>query len=820
MAEARTSSALGDFLRENYVEILPRWLSAVRECTPAMRLPEPLLVDHLPAVLHRIAEAADRIARGDWSEVPKDATVDHAMNRLADGFDLQDVLTEFFLLRHVLLEFVLGTRRPSDPVGESQLLSWAVDATVRESVAAFTAATQLMLNALDRISAESLAGGSLDELLQRLLQAVLDATRGVDIACLLLVGGDRLVHRVAVGLAAADHRAVSVAVGEGLVGRVVAERRPMSASSTECEGGREGTFLREQGIRAQYAVPLLANGNVFGVVQIGSRLERFTEAETALLRTAATRMGAAVYERRLREDAERAAREREQALWQQEMAIDAARMGLWRFDLAANMFRFDRRFAGIAGIDGTECSYDELTRLVHPDDLPRLVAAMEQTTSSSMLYAAEYRITRASGEERWIEAHGRGVTEGAGLHPRTVAIVGTVVDITDRKRAEEALQAANRQLVEADQRKNEFLAVLSHELRNPLAPIRNSVYILDRATPGGTQANRAREVIERQVGHMTRLIDDLLDVTRISRGKINLQRERVNLNELALRTAEDHRGAFAASGITLEVHAATRPLWVHGDPTRLAQIIGNLLSNSAKFTLRGGKTIMSLASRHRQVVVRVQDNGIGMTSETMAHLFEPFMQGAQTIERTRGGLGLGLALVKGLVEMHGGRITAHSEGNGKGAEFTLTLPLRAPTPDVAEAPTEKRSWRGQRILVVEDNADAADSLREALELGNHQVVVAHSGTKGVEIARRFKPDVVLCDIGLPGMDGYDVARAIRADQDAIVRSTFLVALSGYAQEEDVVKSKEAGFDRHVAKPPSIEAIESLLREAPVSSTAD
>lgn len=388
-------------------------------------------------------------------------------------------------------------------------------------------------------------------------------------------------------------------------------------------------------------------------------------------------------------------------------------------------------------------------------------------------------------------------------------------DVTERVQGEQALREAKLELEEADRRKNEFLAVLSHELRNPLAPIRNSIYIMEHTAPGGEQASHARQVIDRQAQHMARLIDDLLDVTRISRGKITLQRERMDLNAVARGTAEDHREVFARNGVELEIDVGGEPVWVDGDRTRLAQVVGNLLSNSAKFTPRGGRTTLSIdATPHGRAVLRVRDDGAGMSEETLRHLFEPFVQAAQTLDRTRGGLGLGLSLVKGLVEMHGGDVTAWSAGEGQGSEFTVTLPVQARArPRPSTVPDEKRSSDARRVLVVEDNADAAESLRDALELGDHEVAIAYTGPEGVEAARSYKPDVVLCDIGLPGLDGCGVARAIREDPDPRVRSAYLVALSGYALAEDVIRSKEAGFDRHIAKPPSIEAIEKLLHEA-------
>jgi PAS domain S-box-containing protein len=387
-------------------------------------------------------------------------------------------------------------------------------------------------------------------------------------------------------------------------------------------------------------------------------------------------------------------------------------------------------------------------------------------------------------------------------------VASATVDQTPIRLAEEALRHANTQLAEADLRKNEFLAVLSHELRNPLTPITNSLYVLDHAPPGGEQATRAKEVIARQVSQLSHLVNDLLDVTRITSNKIHLNKERLDLNEVARRAVEDNRSLFQTAGVALELKAAPGPLPVLADRTRIAQIIGNLLQNAAKFAHRGGSTSVSLSTAGSEGTVRVVDDGVGMAPEILGRLFQPFMQADQTLDRSKGGLGLGLALVKGLVELHGGRISAHSEGYGKGTEFLVRLPLHtevvlttSPLPSpVARSP--------RRILIIEDNVDAADSLREALEFGGDQVEVAHNGPDGLASARVFLPEVILCDIGLPGMDGYEVARVFRSD--AVFKTTSLVALSGYALPEDVRRASEAGFDRHLAKPPSLEMLQELL----------
>ena len=393
-------------------------------------------------------------------------------------------------------------------------------------------------------------------------------------------------------------------------------------------------------------------------------------------------------------------------------------------------------------------------------------------------------------------------------------------DFTDRKRAENALReseerlrASEAALREADRQKDRFLAVLSHELRNPLAPIRNSLYILDHAAPGGEQAKRAQATIHRQIGHMTWLIDDLLDVTRIAHGKIQLQRERLDLNELAHRTVEDHRMVFSKSDIRLEVLPAPSEVWVDGDRVRLAQVISNLLQNAAKFTPHGGKTTVSIRSDFAtgRAILTVRDTGSGIEPGMLPRLFQAFAQADATLHRSKGGLGLGLALVKGLVEMHGGSVSAASAGVGKGATFTITLPLNlAAARVVAARPGLGVTAAPRRVLVIEDNEDAADSLREVLEIDEHVVEVAYTGREGIEKAQAFHPDVVLCDIGLPEMDGYEVARTMRADPE--LGTVGLIALSGYAQPEDVEMASEAGFDAHLAKPPSIDTLERALAE--------
>jgi PAS domain S-box-containing protein len=436
------------------------------------------------------------------------------------------------------------------------------------------------------------------------------------------------------------------------------------------------------------------------------------------------------------------------------------------------------------------------TAALHPEDREASVQAFLEAFRRQEPFRLEHRLLTASGAYRWVLDRGRPRTGPGGAF---LGYIGSVIDIHERRTAEEALR-------EADRRKSEFLGVLSHELRNPLAPILNGIHVLERVAPSSPEAGRAKASIRRQTEHLTRLVDDLLDVTRIGRGKIELRLADLDLAALARRTAEDYRALMQERGLELVVEVPPGFVTVNGDETRLAQILGNLLSNAAKFTPAGGRLTLSVRPSGDAAVVQVHDTGAGIDPALLEAVFEPFTQAAQTLARTDGGLGLGLALVKGLAELHGGSVTAESDGPGRGTRFTVTLPGRAgapPPPDrrtVPPPPTPER----RRVLVVDDNRDAAETLAMLIETFGHHAEVAFDGPSAVAKASAFAPDVILCDIGLPGMTGYEVAKVLRAG------GGLLVAVSGYAQPEDVARAVEAGFDAHVAKPPDLGEIERLL----------
>lgn len=400
-------------------------------------------------------------------------------------------------------------------------------------------------------------------------------------------------------------------------------------------------------------------------------------------------------------------------------------------------------------------------------------------------------------------------------------VSGVVVafrDVTEERAASRNLQALAAQLSEADRRKNEFLAILAHEVRNPLAAIRSSVSVLQRAGTDAAASRLALGAIERQMLHLVRLVEDLLDVARISRGKLALQRRRIDLREALAQAIEASRPLCEEAEQALEVEVPEMPLFVDGDGVRISQAIANILSNACKFSPRGGSIRVSVGVENSHAIVSIRDTGIGIHADHLPGIFDMFSQIDTGLERTQGGLGIGLNLVRQLVEMHGGRVEARSEGLGKGSEFVVHFPLtEAPEPAASEVPATITGGprlaepSALRILVVDDNVDAAESLALLLRLEGHQTSVAYDGLDAVEIALREHPDVVLLDIGLPRLNGYEAAQQIRAG--TAPRRIRLVALTGWGQDEDRKRSRESGFDHHLVKPVDAGELIALLRSS-------
>jgi two-component system, sensor histidine kinase len=398
-------------------------------------------------------------------------------------------------------------------------------------------------------------------------------------------------------------------------------------------------------------------------------------------------------------------------------------------------------------------------------------------------------------------------------------LVANVRALLRMRRAERDLEQALEALREADRRKDEFLAMLAHELRNPLAPIRNAVEIL-RLTEDPATVARARELIDRQATHITRLVDDLLEVSRITQGKVVLRRKTVSLAALVETAVEAIRPTVEQNGQRLEVRLP-EDTWLEADAVRMSQVLGNLLHNASKFTPRGGRIAVEASRGAEGLEIAVVDDGMGIDPSQLRSVFELFSQGDRSLDRAQGGLGIGLSLVKRLVEMHGGTATAHSEGPGKGSRMVLRLPasILRPAPDAAHAATAPRAEHGaRRVLVVEDNPDAAEALVLLLRELGHEVAAVGDGGAAIEAARSMRPEVVLVDIGLPGMDGYALARELRKSPE--IASARIVAVTGYGQPGDRERSTAAGIDAHLVKPVDAASLAQALAGAPEVTSAD
>ncbi|TAH38143.1 MAG: response regulator [Planctomycetota bacterium] len=481
---------------------------------------------------------------------------------------------------------------------------------------------------------------------------------------------------------------------------------------------------------------------------------------------------------------------------------DTAPAMLWITDTAARYSFFSHgwyEFTGFVPQPGSEYARLEAVHAEDQDGTRDAFLAAHGRREPFQLY---YRLRRAEGDFRWVVDAGRPRFAESG---EFLGYIGSVIDITERRRAEVRLQ-------EADRRKDEFLALLAHELRNPLAPIRNILEILRLNGDDARVLGEGLDVMERQLRHLVRLVDDLLDVSRISQGKLTLRCERLRLRAVLEAALEASRPALEAAGHQLSVSFPEEDLYLDGDQVRLSQALGNLLSNAAKYTPRGGCIAVQAGLEDGAVMIRVRDTGIGIPPEMLERVFDLFTQVER--ERSQGGLGIGLTLVRRIVELHGGSVQARSAGRDQGSEFVIRLPrVAAPPVDTAEplrsAPPPLQV-PALRMLVADDNRDAADSLSALLQLSGNEVQTAYDGREAVALANAFRPRVIFLDLGMPQLTGYDAACQIRKQpwaQDAV-----LVALSGWGREEDRRRSREAGFAAHLTKPVDFATMLALLQE--------
>jgi PAS domain S-box-containing protein len=457
--------------------------------------------------------------------------------------------------------------------------------------------------------------------------------------------------------------------------------------------------------------------------------------------------------------------------------------------------------------------YEDWRQAVHPDDRERAEADRRRAVAERTELDSEFRIVRPDGETRWIASKGKVFYAGDG---EPLRMLGVSLDVTERKRAEEELR-------NADRRKDEFLAMLAHELRNPLGPLRSALQLVKHPNVDATTVSGMWDVMDRQVVNLTRLVDDLLDVARVTRGSIEMRKAVVDLAAMVRQAVNSMELIVAARAQELEVSVVPEgPLYVEADPTRMEQVFGNLLNNASKFSSERGRIWVTVELERDEgqvaadsVVVRIRDDGPGIDPEVLPHIFDLFAQADQSLARSRGGLGVGLTIVRRVVEQHGGRVEARSAGLGRGSEFLVYLP-HVPHPDLratgeahaSDMPVE-REVVTRRILVVEDSPDGADTLAMLLRVNGHEVRTAVDGPTALEAVGAFQPEIILLDIGLPGMSGYEVAAQLR--QLPGTASALLIALTGYGQQRDRDRSREAGFDQHLTKPVDHQALLRLLR---------
>lgn len=458
--------------------------------------------------------------------------------------------------------------------------------------------------------------------------------------------------------------------------------------------------------------------------------------------------------------------------------------------------------------------------LLHPDDRQRTGQAIRAALdpSGDGRYEIDYRTIWSDGTVRWVVGKGQAFFEGEGPHRRAVRFIGTVLDITDRKRLEEELRLRNLEFAEADRQKDKFLATLAHELRNPLTPISNGLQILESVEGDPSRMEQVRSMMGRQLRQMIRLIDDLMDVSRITSDKIELRKQRIDLRGVIAGAVEAIRPIVDAGGQQLKVTLPTVPVFVSGDAVRLTQVFGNILNNAAKFTHRDGTVSIVAETQGDTAIVRVRDNGPGIAEEMLSKIFERFRQVDSTLERSHGGLGIGLMLAQRLTEMHGGAIEARSEGLGKGSEFVVTLPALAtdgnqPVENKDHSFEQTARLPRHRILVVDDLPELAESFQAVLESIGQTVQTVHDGQSAIESVLSDRPDIVFLDVSMPVMNGYEVARRLRARPE--LKGVTLVALTGYGHAEYQLRAAEAGFDHYVTKPIDLERLREVLLMVPV-----
>ncbi len=644
-------------------------------------------------------------------------------------------------------------------------------------------------------------------------EAVLDgftelaaSVTGMPIALISLIDEDRQWWKSAVGLpqGGGTPRALSfcghaIAAGPGLFEIEDARLDPRFADNPIVLGPPQVTHYA--------GVPLVMPGGerIGTLCVIDAKPGRLAPQARDIL----ARLARSIVDVLLLRESERDQRERAMADARFRTIAEALPQMVWSTNDAGQPDYFNQRWYEFTGMPPLDSPHAHPSALLHPDDLQAAQAGWQRSVATGQPYEQEYRLRHRSGDYRWVLTRALPVKDGFG---RGMRWMGTCTDIQDQKLAQEELQAASH-------RKDEFLAMLAHELRNPLAPLSMAAQLLQMAADEPERVRDSARLIERQVRHMTELVDDLLDVSRVTRGLVTVERREVELGEVLQGALEQARPLIESRGHQVKLELPPAPLHVRGDRVRLVQVVSNLLNNAAKYTQPGGHIGLMLRREGAHAHIGVQDNGSGIEPRLLRHVFELFTQGQRTPDRAQGGLGLGLALVKSLVELHGGHVRAHSGGPGRGSTFTVCLPLIEPANGVAQAAPASASPAPHpplRVMVVDDNVDAGQMLGHWLQALGHDVRIEVSPLAALACSAQAGPmDVYLLDIGLPQMDGYELARRLR-QQPGLQQATF-IAGTGDGQARDIAQSKQAGFDYHFVKPLDPARLLKVLEQVPAHS---
>lgn len=640
---------------------------------------------------------------------------------------------------------------------------------------------QALYELVDRIHRSE----SMSEVNNAALDGILDALQ-CDRASILLFDEAKMMRFVGWrGLSEGYRRAV-----EGHSPWTSGEENPEPLSIDDITQAEMEESLRSvisnEGIAALCFIPLLSSGRLIGKFMAYFDEPHVHSRHELDLGLAIARQLSFGIERQRAREARRSGEERFR-----ELANNIDQIA-WTLNEKGETTWYNRRWYEFSGTTLEEMTAGGGGRFQHPAHVNRVTERFQQCVTNGEPWEDTFPLRGKDGSYRWFLSRAVPIRDENG---RIIRWFGTNTDVTALRELEEALR-------EADHRKDEFLATLAHELRNPLAPIRNAVQILRLKGPPSLELQWAREVIDRQVQQMTHLIDDLMDVSRIARNTIELRKENVELGAILQTAVETSRPLINASGHSITVTQPPQPIYLNADSTRMAQVFSNLLNNAAKYSEKSGRIELTAERDGYEVVVSVRDHGIGIPREMLPRIFDLFTQVDRSLERAHGGLGIGLTLVRRLVEMHGGSVTAQSEGAGKGSVFTVRLPIAVPLPAAkdrtAAADTPLDARQEHRILIVDDNDDAATSLSVMLTILGYETHTAADGVSGLEAAMEFRPHAILLDIGIPKMNGYDVARRIR--EQPWGEKMVLIAVTGWGQAEDIQRTLEAGFDHHLVKP--------------------